>query len=317
MSTHDINPALGEAPVLVYRGPRAGCLEFSLVLAARDLRYEMREHEGLWELSVPAHEASRAREELDRYAEERRTVRAAPVAIQPFGAAGAGAVGYAAVLLLTAYCAGNQAFGVDWLDAGSLATGPAGGEWWRPVTALTLHYDQAHLLGNLLFGVLIGGLACRLFGAGIAWACILAAGTCANALEMLVAPPPHRAAGASTAVFAALGLLTGFTWRLRLGAAERFRYRWAPLFAGVCLLGFLGAGPGAEVGAGALSAGRVDVLGHVLGFAAGTAFGWTFVRHGAPRLYRDRILQGAAGAVTLAAIAAAWIFALRAARGSP
>ena len=183
------------------------------------------------------------------------------------------------------------------------------GEWWRAITALTLHYDQAHLLGNLLFGVVIGSLAGRLFGPGIAWASILAAGACANYLEMLIAPPPHRAVGASTAVFAALGLLTGFTWRLRLRAAERFRYRWAPLFAGVCLLGLLGTGAG--------GAEKVDVLGHVLGFAAGTALGWMFVRDGMPRLHRGRVPQFAAGALALLAVAAAWSFALRSASVSP
>jgi len=299
----------GEPPVLVYRGPRAGCMESSLVLAAKDLKYEMLERDGLWELRVPGNEAPQAREELDRYAAERRVARAAPVVIQPFGGAGIGAAAYVFVLLLAAYCAGNQAFGLDWLAAGSLDARSGAGEWWRAITALTLHYDQAHLLGNLLFGVVMGSLACRLFGPGIAWASILAAGACANYLEMLIAPPPHRAVGASTAVFAALGLLTGFAWRLRLGAAERFRYRWAPLFAGVCLLGFLGTGAG--------GAEKVDVLGHVLGFAAGTALGWTFVRDGVPWLHRGRVTQFTAGVLALLAVAAAWSFALRSASASP
>jgi len=216
-----------------------------------------------------------------------------------FGGAGLGAAIYAGVLLITAYCAGIQWLGMDWLASGALQPLAGAGEWWRAVAALTLHMDQAHLLGNLLFGLGIGILAARVFGPGLAWASILGAGATGNYLEMLIAPSTHRAVGASTAVFAALGLLAGFSWRQRLNLRERFRYRWAPLFAGVCLLGFLGAGGE-----------HVDVLGHVLGFATGIALGWTYARARVPRS-RGYALQLGAGGASLGLIVAAWILALR------
>ena len=204
------------------------------------------------------------------------------------------------MLLATAYCTGIQAFDEDWLAAGSLDARVGGeGEWWRAVTALTLHLDQAHLLGNLLFGAVFGTLAGGAFGPGIAWSSILAAGALADYLDMLISPPQHRAAGASTAVFAALGLLSGFSWRLRLSVREQFRYRWAPLFGGLFLLTMLGAG-----------AERVDVLGHALGFATGTLLGWIYARLGLPRT-RDRRPQWVAGAAALAVIVGAWFLALR------
>ena len=226
-------------------------------------------------------------------------MRDAPPAVIPFGGAGLGAGIYAAVLLLTAYCAGIQWLGMDWLESGALEPQAGAGEWWRAVTALTLHLDQAHLLGNLLFGVGIGILAGRVFGPGLAWASILGASAVANYLDMLISPSTHRAVGASTAVFAALGLLAGFAWRQRLTLRERFRYRWAPLFAGVCLLGFLGAGGE-----------HVDVLGHALGFATGIALGWIYARANVPREPRQWPAT-CAGAAALGLIAAAWIFALR------
>ena len=285
--------------MVVYRGKRAACFESGLVLAAKGVAYELHELNGLWALSVPPAAVSIALDELARYAAERATARTAPV-VRTFRGTGIGAVAYACVLLLTAYCAGIQVFGLDWLASGALDARAGGaGEWWRAITALTLHLDQAHLISNLLFGVGIGSLAGRLFGPGIAWASILAAAALANYLEMLIAPPAHRAVGASTAVFAALGLLTGFAWRLRLSGPERFRYRWAPLFAGVCLLAFLGAG-----------AEHVDVLGHALGFTAGIVLGWTFARSGVPR-HRGRALQFGAGALALALVLAAWVCALR------
>jgi membrane associated rhomboid family serine protease len=255
----------------------------------------------MWALLVAPAVLESARDELARYAAERRVVRDAPAAIIPFEGAVAGAGVYALVLLIAAYCAGIQLLGIDWLATGALQPRAAGGggEWWRAVTALTLHLDQAHLLSNLLFGVGIGILAGRVFGPGLAWASIVAAGALGNYLDMLISPPTHRAVGASTAVFAALGLLAGFAWRQRLPLRERFRYRWAPLFAGVCLLAFLGAGGE-----------HVDVLGHALGFAAGIALGWIYARAGVPRSRGNR-LQAAAGAGALMFIAAAWICALR------
>jgi membrane associated rhomboid family serine protease len=285
--------------VAVYRGLRTACRECALVLESKGLPYDVIDLDGTSVLLVSPEAAESARDEIARYEAERRIVRDAPPTLIPFGGAGLGAGIYAAVLLIIAYCAGIQWLGMDWLASGALEPRAGAGEWWRAVAALTLHMDQAHLLGNLLFGAGIGILAGRVFGPGLAWASILGAAAAANYLEMLISPSTHSAVGASTAVFAALGLLTGCAWRQRLTLRERFRYRWAPLFAGVCLLGFLGAGGE-----------HVDVLGHGLGFATGVALGWIYARAHVPRS-RGRGLQLGAGATALGLVAAAWIFALR------
>jgi rhomboid protease GluP len=284
----------------VFRGSQSACRESGLVLEAKSVPYDLVELDGSWALLVTSVTAQIARDELARYAAERSVVREAAATVIPFAGAGIGAAIYGVVLLLTGYCAGTQMFGVDWLATGALdARAGGGGEWWRAVTALTLHLDQAHLLSNLLFGIGVGILAGRVFGPGVAWASILGAGALSNYLDMLIAPSTHRAVGASTAVFAALGLLSGFAWRQRLALRERFRYRWAPLFAGVCLLAFLGAGDQ-----------HVDVLGHALGFMTGIAFGWIYARAGVPQ-NRSAGLQAGIGAAALGVIAAAWIIALR------
>jgi rhomboid protease GluP len=293
----DSDPAAEQ--VAVYRGSRVACRESGLVLEAKGLPYDVIEIDGVWILLVPPEAAAGARDELARYAAEHRVGRDAPPVVIPFGGAGLGAGIYAGVLLLTAYCAGIQWLGMDWLASGALEPAAGSGAWWRAVAALTLHLDQAHLLGNLLFGVGIGILAGRVFGPGLAWASIVGAGSVGNYLDMLISPPTHRAVGASTAVFAALGLLAGFAWRQRLNLRERFRYRWAPLFAGICLLGFLGAGGE-----------HVDVLGHALGFAMGIGLGWIYARAHVPRS-RGYGLQLGAGGAALGLVAAAWIFALR------
>jgi rhomboid protease GluP len=285
------------AAVAVFEGSQSACAEAALVLEAKGIPFEMRAVESGWAVSVAPHAADAAREELRRYASERSPVRVKRPALVPFEGAGFGAAGYVLVLLLAAYCAGIQAFGADWLARGSLdAHSPA---WWRPITALTLHLDQAHLLGNLLFGAGIGVLAGRAFGPGIAWASILAAGAAANAADMLISPPTHRAVGASTAVFAALGLLVGFAWRHGLALRDRVKYAYGPLFGGLCLLALLGAGDE-----------HVDVLGHALGFVCGMALGWWYSRRGVPRSRSPRV-QASAGAAALALIVVAWFCALR------
>jgi rhomboid protease GluP len=285
------------APLTVFEGSRPACAEAALVLESKGIPFELIALEERWAVQVAPAAAGAAREELARYALERPPARRVSPALVPFGGAGWGAAAYALVLTLTAYCAGIRAFGADWLARGSLDARSLA--WWRPVTALTLHLDQAHFMGNLLFGAGIGMLAGRAFGPGIAWASILAAGAAANGVDMLLAPPTHRAVGASTAVFAALGLLVGFAWRHGLARRDRFKYAYGPLFGGLCLLALLGAGDE-----------HVDVLGHVLGFLCGMALGWWYSRRGIPRS-RAPSVQAAAGAAALALVVAAWIGALR------
>jgi len=301
---NDPNPT---AAVVVFRGPKTACAEFGLMLEARAIPFEVVEEAADWVLTVAPYAARAAQEEVTRYALERvaaRRVEAAKVSYfkvfaRPFGGAGYGAVGYALILLGTAYAAGQGSFGVDWLTAGAIE-GRQGihQDWWRAVTALTLHLDQEHLFGNLLFGIGAGVLCSRLFGSGLAWLSILAAGAFGNCLELWFAPQDYRAVGASTAVFAALGLLAGFAWRQRLPLRERWLYRGTPLIAGVFLLALLGAGTE-----------HVDVLGHVLGFAAGLALGWIYARFDVP--WSERIgPQSVAAAAAVLVILCAWAFAI-------
>jgi membrane associated rhomboid family serine protease len=283
---------------VVFRGSKLLCHEFSLVLEARGIEHEVQQSGGHWLLTVPPLSIHRAYDEISRYSAERNVPRSISSPIEPFSGAGIGAIGYALILLVTAYCAGRGLFGADWLSLGALDVG-AGREWWRALTALTLHLDQEHLMGNLLFGAVAGIAAGRLLGPGVAWASILGSGALANYVEMLIAPPSHRAVGASTAVFAALGLLAGLAWRQRLTLRERLWYRWAPLIAGICLLTLLGAGNT-----------HVDVLGHGLGFLFGTAAGWLYAQTGVPRS-RGLRLQILAGAGAALLVCAAWLLALR------
>lgn len=143
----------------------------------------------------------------------------------------------------------------------------ATGEWWRVITALTLHADAPHVLGNLFW--LLGLLAVlgAEIGPGAALAAMVFSGALGNSLMLVLAPEGHAALGASTMVFGLLGVLsavrTWHTWRTRQGGHGPLLQLvpWVPLLAGMAMLGIYGTAPGS------------DLLGHGCGFAAGVAIG--------------------------------------------
>lgn len=149
------------------------------------------------------------------------------------------------------------------------------GEWWRAITALWLHADMGHVLGNAAVAFAFGVALTQLVGAGPAWAMILLTGGLGNLSEALAAGPGRHAIGASTATFGALGALgvlqTVRAWRRCGDVRVLFSQTWLPLGAAAALLGWLGAGGGAdELGP---ARGNVDVVGHALGFGWGMVLG--------------------------------------------
>ena len=78
---------------------------------------------------------------------------------------------------------------------------------------------------------------------------MLLAAAGANVLNAWVQSPAHRSIGASTAVFAALGLLVTYTWRRGYLRDTPWRARIAPIVAGLGLLAFTGtAGENTDLG---------------------------------------------------------------------
>jgi membrane associated rhomboid family serine protease len=281
-------------PVAVYRSHwRPSCEERAFVLHAVGIASQLASDGRHWMLLVQAADATAAAAQLRRYDFENPPRRRPAEPEPPHRAAWVGAVGFAAVMLLVGYLAGASAFNAGWLESGALLTGAVRqGEVYRAVTALTLHLDVGHLLANLGFGVVFGLLAGQILGPGIAWASILAAAVAANLLNAVIQPEMHASVGASTAVFATLGLMAGFEWRRRSSAPERRGYRWAPLVAGVFLLAFTGTGGE-----------NTDVLAHLMGFAMGAAAG---VAHATWRAPSGAAAQWVAGSLALAVIVAAW-----------
>jgi len=139
------------------------------------------------------------------------------------------------------------------------------GQWYRLVTALTLHADIVHLCGNIIIGGVMVHFLCRLLGNGLGWFLILAAGTLGNFINILLHGSSHNSVGFSTAIFGAIGILSGYQAAARRSAS--LKEILLPLAAGAGLLAFLGAGgPKTDLGAhffGLLSGG---ILGGLLVF---------------------------------------------------
>lgn len=218
-----------------------------------------------------------------------------------------GSLLYMLVLAAVPFALGQGWFPVDPYDAGVMSPQEMqAGQWWRALTALTLHWDAPHLVGNLGSGALLGLSAAQVWGNARAWLLIVLAATLANVVEGALGTVHYVSAGASTAVFAALGLAAAHAWRTRGQRAPSALRRWAPLIAGVAMLGLFGGG--AEDPQGAI-ADPTNVLSHALGFASGVALGALAATARGAALLRA-VPAWLAATVALGAIAAAWGLAL-------
>jgi rhomboid protease GluP len=284
----------------VYRSPRRrDCEERLLMLTAVGIGAQLA-FDGQCIIEVAPEEEQAASAQLRQYEVENRPPPPPPPPPRLYAHAWLGCVLYAAVLTGVAYALSRGLGPLDAFDRGELdAARVQAGQWWRAWTALTLHLDAAHLVANLAAGVWFGYLASRQLGGGLAWFLTVTGGAAANLLEGLYGPPEHRAVGASTAVFAALGLMAAYSWRERLALPQRWARRWGPLIAGVALLGWTGSG-GEDT----------DLVGHVAGFVVGTLLGAVAAVPRIQALTR-RVPQWLTGLAALASIVLAWASAWR------
>ena len=285
---------------LVYRSrTRGDCNKRALVLQAAGIEYEILSPGGEYVLVVAAKDTEQAVAELGAYARGSLDGPPRPVPLPEQSGGWRGVYAYAAVLLLVAILQDRHAFSSDWLALGKTHAGLVRqGEWWRTVTALSLHLDAGHLVANLVFGGLFGLFAGRLLGSGLAWAGILATGALGNAINAWVQPADHSAVGASTAVFGALGILAAYAWKQRRGIEGGWLRRWTPVLGGVLLLAYTGLGGE-----------RTDVIAHVTGFLSGLLLGGLYGMLGQRVSIKTRS-QFALGLTALAFLAFCWLLAL-------
>lgn len=288
----------GELVAVRRSARRSQAEQYALVLTAMGIQSLIAPEGKSTALYVALEDAARANEELAAYDSEERQRSPEKVWPRPPLPRVEVAMIYWTMLLFFFAAGRNEAFSFDWISAGAAQTGlMLGGEWWRAVTALCLHQSGAHLLGNLVFGTVFLMLLSQVTGAGVAALAMITAGAAGNVLSALVRSPEYTSIGASTAVFAGIGLLAA----LQLARRQNFEFsvlrNWTPVAGGLALLAFLG-----------FSGENTDVLAHVLGFGSGIAAGWILARWDRDWTV-DRGLQWKCAAIAGAAVISAWVAA--------
>jgi membrane associated rhomboid family serine protease len=167
-------------------------------------------------------------------------------------------------------------------------------EWYRTVTALSLHADSVHLFSNVTAGCLFLGLLCRRVGFANGIFLTVLGGVLGNICNALYRPLPFSSMGFSTALFACLGLLSGIQ-ALQEGSRRKALL---PLGAGAGLFAMLGT-----------EGERTDYAAHLFGMAAGLGLGYAYCRL-VPRGPFFARMRLPAAAAALALFVLAWCFAL-------
>lgn len=267
-------------------------MDLSLVLDEEGIRHELRSlAPGTWTLLVEDADAERADRAVRAF--EAENVPPAPVPqLEPEETAGDSAPALAGMIFALILLALPWVQTPTWHERGAAdAAAILRGEWWRTLTSLTLHADEAHAAGNAALGGILLALLSRRVGVGLAALMLVASGAAGTACAAALLRRNFVSIGASTAVFGVLGVLCA----LEAIHPRSRRRAFVPLGAGLALLGFLG------------TSARADLAGHLFGFGAGLALGFA--------IGRARLRVAAGQALCLAAAVAApslaWWRALR------
>lgn len=273
----------------------------SLVLSAAGIGHEIVcPSRSVWALAVAEEHAGEARDEILAYIEENRNwpppapgrdaYRPAFQLLSPF---------IIGCLVLVYLETGDWKPESAWFAAGAGDSTAIleGGQYFRLITALTLHADVLHLLGNCLLGVFLLHYLFQLLGNGIGLAGLVAAAGLANLLNVAVHGRGHHFVGFSTAIFAVIGILSSFNFR-RHAAIGRTRLL-MPLMAGLAMLAMLGS-----------EGERTDLGAHFFGLVIGLLTGYLCSARSVLTLRSSAWLQTLLACTALTVFVFAWEMAL-------
>lgn len=272
----------------------------SLVLSAVDISHTIVSTDGIFSVRVAAGDAEAARHHLASYVQENQGWPSRPIhleehttTVQPptFIVIGA--------LMLFYGVTGPWDSGSIWFSSGAGDSSAIihGGELYRLVTALTLHADLTHLLGNCFIGGFLLHFFCRLVGSGFGLFSVLTAATLGNAVNVFLRGENHLFIGFSTAVFATIGMLVIVSYQSKKNQS-RFHLV-LPFMAGAALLAMLGS-----------SGERTDLGAHLFGLLSGLVIGFFIISDRCRKLGQSSFLQLVLFLFTCSAIYLCWNTAL-------
>lgn len=275
--------------------------EWTLVLSSMGIAHAVRDEPPGWVILVAAADRARAVRAIELYeAENKNWPPRRARELLPYTRSLAAPL---VMLMLVLFYAvtGPASDSSAWFMRGTAASDPIlHGQVWRTVTALTLHADTMHVLGNALTGSIFLSAVNRRLGDGRGPLLMLIAGALGNGMNALWYRTGHLSIGASTAVFGAVGILAATQLAVDRNAGPRsWLERAAPVVGGLALLGMLGASP------------HSDLLAHLFGLFAGILVG--FVAGRVLRLPQrsSAVVQIACALLTAGIIVGSWGLAFR------
>ncbi len=144
-----------------------------------------------------------------------------------------------------------------WIAAGANdAAKVINGEFYRAITALTLHANIAHIASNMIFFLILIKSVVKYFNEGKAWFFIILSGFLANVVSDYIYQKFHSSIGFSTSVFAVIGMLSFQNFIIKNQNSSIIK-KYLPISAGIALLAFTGTGK------------NVDLIAHIAGFFSG------------------------------------------------
>lgn len=255
---------------------------YSLVLSAAGISHNIANGDrGGWQIRVALHDRTRALNEIHTYEEENRNWPLQPAktdAFLPFFRAQSFLI--ALSLLLFHSVTGPWTPHSSWFLEGSANSSEilGNGEYFRLITALTLHADLVHLLGNCFLGGFLMHFYFLLLGNGIGLFTLTVTAVLANFINVIAHGPGYISVGFSTAVFSVIGILSALNYRhYKFTKPGRLLL---PLMAGAAMLAMLGSGGE-----------RTDLGAHFFGLLAGLGAGTVLGLNAIFRLRHNSSLQ--------------------------
>lgn len=223
-------------------------------------------------------------EDLERISAETPLLRAPPLPLQPAFAVGVGLAALTLVSFLLMQGGAWSRMGA-WLPEAVLA-----GQWWRMVTAATLHADWPHAASNAGFLWVVGWAAAERLGSGVTllvWLLTAVAGFGASFWS-----DAQMSVGASGGLFGLLGAAAAHAVKTGRDRRAQGVRRLRGLLGALCLLALLAVSE------------RANVHAHFGGFVAGIVLGTLL-----PRSALAPWVQGSLAVATTVTVLVAWQYA--------
>ncbi len=272
----------------------------SLVLSAMQIRHTISTRGNIYLISVKSIDVEPAREHLKAYHLENTDWPPQKIDIeQNTSAIQSPTLMVIAALLLFYTVTGPWHQDSLWFSngAGNSTAILHHGEYFRLVTALTLHADVPHLLGNCFLGGFCLHFFCRSTGPGIGVAAVLLAAVLGNYINVALHGDGHHFVGFSTAVFATIGMLAMDSYHSK----KKFpKLQLAvPFMAGAALLAMMGS-----------SGERTDLGAHFFGLLSGFFIGRLLITETLLSIRKSSFLQLFLFLCTVLAVYWSWELAM-------